>query len=68
MFDLDSDNDGIYDVVESGSGVAHTDGLPNGPINAFGIPQSVDGNNDGVIDYTLANSDGDAATCTTFWY
>ena len=57
MFDLDSDNDGIYDVVESGSGVAHTDGLPNGPINAFGLPQSVDGNNDGVIDYTLANSD-----------
>ena len=59
MYDLDSDNDGIYDVVESGSGVAHTDGLPTGPINAFGIPQSVDGNNDGAIDYTLANSDGD---------
>lgn len=57
MYDLDSDNDGIYDVVESGSGVAHTDGLPTGPINAFGIPQSVDGNNDGAIDYTLANSD-----------
>ena len=59
MYDLDSDNDGIYDVVESGSGVAHTDGLPTGPINAFGIPQSVDGDNDGAIDYTLANSDGD---------
>ena len=66
MYDLDSDNDGIYDVVESGSGVAHTDGLPNGPINALGIPQSVDGNNDGVIDYTLANSDGDAANLYDF--
>jgi gliding motility-associated-like protein len=66
MYDLDSDNDGIYDVVESGSGVAHTDGLPNGPVNAFGIPQSVDGNNDGIIDYTLANSDGDAADLYDF--
>ncbi len=66
MYDLDSDNDGIYDVVESGSGVAHTDGLPNGPINAFGIPQSVDENNDRVIDYTLANSDSDAADLYDF--
>ena len=57
MYDLDSDNDGIYDVVESGSGVAHTDGLPTGPINAFGIPQSVDNDNDGNVDYILANSD-----------
>ena len=66
MYDLDSDNDGIYDVVESGSGVAHADGLPTGSINAFGIPQSVDENNDGVIDYTLANSDGDAAALYDF--
>ncbi len=66
MYDLDSDNDGIYDVVESGSGVAHTDGLPNGLINAFGIPESVDENNDGVIDYTLANSDSDAADLYDF--
>ena len=57
MYDLDSDNDGIYDVVESGSGVAHSDGLPTGPINAFGIPQSVDNDNDGNVDYILANSD-----------
>ena len=57
MYDLDSDNDGIYDVVESGSGVAHTDGLPDGPINALGLPLSVDADEDGVLDYTLANSD-----------
>ena len=57
MYDLDSDNDGIYDVVESGSGVAHTDGLPDGTINALGLPLSVDADEDGVLDYTLANSD-----------
>ena len=57
MYDLDSDNDGIYDVVESGSGVAHTDGLPDGPINALGLPLSVDADEDGTLDYTLANSD-----------
>ena len=57
MYDLDSDNDGIYDVVESGSGVAHTDGLPDGPINALGLPLSVDADENGVLDYTLANSD-----------
>lgn len=66
MFDLDSDNDGIYDVVESGSGVTHTDGLPDGPINALGIPLSVDANEDGTIDYMLANSDSDVTKIYDF--
>ena len=66
MYDLDSDNDGIYDVVESGSGVAHTDGLPDGPINALGLPLSVDADEDGILDYTLANSDDDIAKIYDF--
>ncbi len=58
MLDLDSDNDGIYDVVESGSGAAHTDGVVNGSTTLRGIPQAIDSNDDGVADYTLTNSDG----------
>ncbi|MFK7755460.1 MAG: Ig-like domain-containing protein, partial [Flavobacteriales bacterium] len=55
--DLDSDNDGIYDVVESGSGEAHTDGVLDGPFNSNGIAESVDADDNGSIDYVLANSD-----------
>jgi len=63
--DLDSDNDGIYDLNESGSGA--TDANLNGIIdgNNFGtngLADSVETNPDsGVLNYTVANTDGDSA-------
>ncbi|MBK9420369.1 MAG: right-handed parallel beta-helix repeat-containing protein [Flavobacteriales bacterium] len=57
--DLDSDNDGIYDCVESGNMAPHTNGVLNGPVNPHGIPMSADANDDGHTDYTLKDSDGD---------
>lgn len=57
--DLDSDNDGIYDCVESGSNVPYTNGVLNGPVNANGIPTAVDANGNGAIDYAVKDSDGD---------
>lgn len=62
--DLDSDNDGIYDLAESGSGA--TDANANGVIDgtSFGtnglqdaLETSPDSN---LINYTIANTDGDA--------
>ena len=55
--DLDSDNDGIYDVVESGSGADQTDGVLDGPFNSNGLATSIDADVNGVIDFILANSD-----------
>jgi len=55
--DLDSDNDGIYDAVESGSGADQTDGVLDGPFNSNGLALSVDADDNGIIDYILANSD-----------
>ena len=62
--DLDSDNDGIYDVNESGSGAldANLNGIIDG--NAFGVnglADSVETTPDSnVLNYTLANTDADA--------
>jgi len=51
--DLDADNDGIYDIVETGNGGAdaNNDGRFDGPINA-------NGGSDTVI-YSIVNTDGD---------
>lgn len=57
--DLDSDNDGIYDCVESGSALPFTNGVLNGAINPNGIPIAADINGDGTIYYTLSDSDSD---------
>jgi hypothetical protein len=57
--DLDSDNDGIYDCVESGANKPHTNGVLNGPVTSMGLPISVDMNSDFAIDYVLRDSDGD---------
>ncbi|RDK82791.1 beta strand repeat-containing protein, partial [Marinirhabdus gelatinilytica] len=61
--DLDSDNDGIYDLVESGSGASDgdNDGVVDGPVGANGLPDQVETNpnTDGEIDYTVTNTDGD---------
>lgn len=57
--DLDSDNDGIYDVVEAGSGQPFTNGVLNGTVTAFGIPTSVDADANNIVDYLIKDSDGD---------
>lgn len=62
--DLDSDNDGIYDVVEAGNGAldANNDGIiddaamnsgTNGLYDGVEIPGS------GILNYTVIDSDGD---------
>jgi len=57
--DLDSDNDGIYDCIESLSGQAHTDGILTGGVDAWGIPLSVSDGSGGVnYSYGDADSDG----------
>ncbi len=62
--DLDSDNDGIYDLNESGSGA--TDANLNGVIDgtAFGTNGLADAletsPDNGVPSYTIANTDGDS--------
>jgi hypothetical protein len=56
---MDSDNDGIYDVVEAGSGQPQTNGVLNGGVTASGLKVSVDANLNNAIDYTLRDSDGD---------
>lgn len=64
--DLDSDNDGIFDLVESGCGAADAD--YNGQIEATatfgsnGLANSLENTPDsGQVNYTLVNSDADAA-------
>ncbi len=68
--DLDSDNDGLYDVVESAGSDADNDGVPGNGIpliDAFGvaagtglIPFDTDG--DSVLDYRDRDSDNDGLT------
>ncbi len=57
--DLDSDNDGIYDVWEAGHGQAQSSGAINGGVDSFGIPLNVS-NGSGGINYLYTNSDGSA--------
>ena len=54
--DLDSDNDGIYDAVEAGSGEDSTDGMLDGDVDGFGIPNSVSDGSGGVT-YEVVNTD-----------
>ena len=62
--DLDSDNDGILDLTESGrtTGVdANGDGRLDGPVGTDGIPDSVQpAPNGGAINYTVVDTDGDS--------
>jgi hypothetical protein len=65
QLDLDSDNDGIYDVVEAGHGEtdANGDGRIDGPPGDFGTNGLFDdvetSGDSGVLNYTIADSDGD---------
>ncbi|WP_226975887.1 Ig-like domain-containing protein [Zobellia nedashkovskayae] len=59
-FDLDADNDGIYDAVESGSNQAFTAGILDGVVGTDGIPNTVQASgqqNSGTIDYTALDSE-----------
>ncbi|AWI26065.1 T9SS type B sorting domain-containing protein [Flavobacterium pallidum] len=61
FYDLDSDNDGIYDVTESGSNAtdANRDGVIDG--NAFGINGLLDAletaPDSGILNFNIANTD-----------
>ncbi|MEN1785008.1 MAG: FG-GAP-like repeat-containing protein [Bacteroidota bacterium] len=56
--DLDSDNDGIYDLVEAGHNQSGTAGRISGTIGANGLADSVEtAAESGVINYTVANTD-----------
>jgi hypothetical protein len=62
-FDLDSDNDGIYDAVEAGHGQTHTGGVVNGAVGTDGIPNSVQIDPNGwSVNYTVVDTDGDGNT------
>ena len=57
--DLDSDNDGIYDVVEAGHGQSHTNGVLNSVYGANGLANNVEtAPESGIINYTISNTDG----------
>ncbi|MEF3079945.1 DUF7507 domain-containing protein, partial [Winogradskyella poriferorum] len=67
IVDLDSDNDGIYDVDEVGGVDANNDGMADGAVDPLtGIPSTagtgitpIDTLNDGSFDYQNTDSDGD---------
>ena len=62
--DLDSDNDGIVDIIEAGGTDADFDGVVDGAINSSGLAQSglryspTNSSNDGVADYRTVDSNG----------
>lgn len=57
--DLDSDNDGIYDVVEAGHNTTHTNGLLVGNYGTNGLLNTLETAPDSnTINYTITNSDG----------
>ncbi|MFV1450312.1 Ig-like domain-containing protein [Maribacter sp. HS] len=59
-FDLDSDNDGIYDAVEAGHNATHSNGEVTGDVGLDGVPDAVQGggNEDaGTVNYTILDSE-----------
>ncbi|MES2804746.1 MAG: T9SS type B sorting domain-containing protein [Bacteroidota bacterium] len=65
LLDLDSDNDGIFDLVESGSTTIdlNNDGIIDGPATAFGTNGLFDGletsPDSGKLNYTVTDTDSD---------
>jgi hypothetical protein len=55
--DLDSDNDGIYDADEAGHNAAHVNGEVTGAVGANGFVDALETAEDGVITYTIADSE-----------
>ncbi|NRD24533.1 DUF11 domain-containing protein, partial [Winogradskyella litoriviva] len=67
--DLDSDNDGIYDVDEVGGTDANNDGIADGTPDLNGVPSSASGGitpidtlSDGIYDFQNTDSDGDGCS------
>lgn len=65
ILDLDSDNDGIFDVVEAGHDVGHSGGRLTGNVDSDGVLDAIQASGqetNGTINYTVLNSDaeGDA--------
>jgi uncharacterized repeat protein (TIGR01451 family) len=66
--DLDSDNDGIYDVIEAGGTDANNDGIADGTVGTTGIPGSAGAGltptatTSGTPDYLNLDSDGDGCS------
>lgn len=63
-FDLDSDNDSIFDIVESGNSINDTNnnGMTNNAVGVNGLDDLLEDNdtNLAVINYTITNSDSDS--------
>ncbi|GAB5538535.1 MAG: hypothetical protein Salg2KO_06380 [Salibacteraceae bacterium] len=60
--DLDSDNDGIYDVVEAGHDVVHTAGRLTGAVGLDGVADAIQNSgqeDSGTVNYTVRDSDSD---------
>ena len=61
--DVDSDNDGIYDIVEAGNGANDTDGdgRTDNPVGNNGLDDSLENNDtsSATINYTIPDTDGD---------
>ncbi|MBD3582591.1 T9SS type B sorting domain-containing protein [Flavobacterium selenitireducens] len=65
FLDLDSDNNGVFDLVESGSGAtdANNNGIIDGPPASFGsngLSNSIEtATNSGTINFSMADADAD---------
>jgi len=57
--DVDSDNDGLFDALESGSAQPHTNGVLDGLVNDLGIPISVSDGASG-INYSYWDTDSNS--------
>ncbi|SFZ89805.1 Concanavalin A-like lectin/glucanases superfamily protein [Flaviramulus basaltis] len=57
LFDLDSDNDGIFDADEAGHGQSNTNGVVSNVVGADGIPDAVQISADiGTVNYVVSES------------
>ncbi|MBC8770607.1 immunoglobulin domain-containing protein [Arenibacter sp. BSSL-BM3] len=57
--DIDSDNDGIYDAVEAGHNLLHSNGVISGPYGLNGLADAVEASpENGTLNYIITNSDG----------
>ncbi len=61
IFDLDSDNDGIFDADEAGHGQNNTNGVVSNVVGTDGIPDAVQVSpNCGTVNYVVAESSNDS--------
>ncbi|WP_166960468.1 LamG-like jellyroll fold domain-containing protein [Yeosuana marina] len=61
IYDLDSDNDGIFDADEAGHGQSNTNGVVSNVVGTDGIPDAVQTSpNSGTVNYVVAESSDDS--------